>query len=119
MTRRPPRSTRTDTLFPYTTLFRSPARRPAAQGTRDRLPGPRPRELKEAPVSTKPLVQATGRRKRAVARIRLRPGSGNVTVNGKAVKVYFPTDALPRLALAPVAVAGAEENYDITRKSAV
>src|SRR3546814_7005049 len=28
MTRRPPRSTRTDTLFPYTTLFRSPRRRP-------------------------------------------------------------------------------------------
>src|SRR3546814_7033883 len=28
MIRRPPRSTRTDTLFPYTTLFRSPARRP-------------------------------------------------------------------------------------------
>src|SRR3546814_1474923 len=30
MIRRPPRSTRTDTLFPYTTLCRSPARRPAA-----------------------------------------------------------------------------------------
>src|SRR3546814_20848753 len=29
MIRRPPRSTRTDTLFPYTTLFRSPAARPA------------------------------------------------------------------------------------------
>src|SRR3546814_7359375 len=29
MNRRPPRSTRTDTLFPYTTLFRSPLRRPA------------------------------------------------------------------------------------------
>src|SRR3546814_7053319 len=29
MIRRPPRSTRTDTLFPYTTLFRSPARRVA------------------------------------------------------------------------------------------
>ena len=36
-------------------------------------------------MSTKPLVQATGRRKRAIARIRLRPGSGNVTVNGKEV----------------------------------
>ena len=64
-------------------------------------------------MSTKPLVQATGRRKRAVARIRLRPGSGTVTVNGKDVKVYFPTDALQSLALAPVAVAEAEEHYDI------
>src|SRR3546814_13063463 len=37
MIRRPPRSTRTDTLFPYTTLFRSnplPARHPAARGER-------------------------------------------------------------------------------------
>src|SRR3546814_1643220 len=33
MIRRPPRSTRTDTLFPYTTLFRSPARRWPAMGT--------------------------------------------------------------------------------------
>src|SRR3546814_5221240 len=37
MTRRPPRSTRTDTLFPYTTLFRSPAcvraRKPSARGS--------------------------------------------------------------------------------------
>src|SRR3546814_11527939 len=37
MIRRPPRSTRTDTLFPYTTLFRSPARTPCAS----RLPSSR------------------------------------------------------------------------------
>ena len=64
-------------------------------------------------MSTKPLVQATGRRKRAIARIRLRPGSGNVTVNGKDVKVYFPTDALQSMALAPLVVAEASEHYDV------
>ena len=32
---------------------------------------------------TPPLVQATGRRKRAVARVRVRPGQGRVTVNGR------------------------------------
>src|SRR3546814_13644579 len=44
MIRRPPRSTRTDTLFPYTTLFRSPGRgrqahrqRPVPPGARDRF----------------------------------------------------------------------------------
>src|SRR3546814_8446712 len=36
MIRRPPRSTRTDTLFPYTTLFRSPRRRRASARRRDR-----------------------------------------------------------------------------------
>jgi small subunit ribosomal protein S9 len=35
----------------------------------------------------------TGRRKTAVARVFLRPGSGNITVNGRAVENYFPTAA--------------------------
>ena len=64
-------------------------------------------------MSTKPLVQATGRRKRASARVMLRPGTGTVTINGKDVKAYFPTDALQSLALAPLAVAEAEEHYDV------
>src|SRR3546814_939519 len=38
MIRRPPRSTRTDTLFPYTTLFRSGSRLSAVGGSRDRRP---------------------------------------------------------------------------------
>jgi small subunit ribosomal protein S9 len=64
-------------------------------------------------LSTAPLVQATGRRKRAVARVRLRPGSGNVTINGKDVAVYFPTEAQRSLALAPLHVAEALEHYDV------
>jgi small subunit ribosomal protein S9 len=35
----------------------------------------------------------TGRRKRAVARVFLRPGSGNITVNGRPFENYFPTEA--------------------------
>src|SRR3546814_10829859 len=52
MTRRPPRSTRTDTLFPYTTLFRSHLHRrprrhpPAAEGPRHRLRVPELRALR-------------------------------------------------------------------------
>ena len=64
-------------------------------------------------MSTKPLVQATGRRTRAIARVMLRPGTGTVTINGKDVKAYFPTDALQSLALAPLAVTEAEEHYDV------
>jgi small subunit ribosomal protein S9 len=37
----------------------------------------------------KPLIQTTGRRKEAVARVRLRPGSGNVVINGRPVEQYF------------------------------
>jgi len=35
----------------------------------------------------------TGRRKTAIARIFLRPGSGNITVNGRTVENYFPSEA--------------------------
>src|SRR3546814_1516172 len=45
MIRRPPRSTRTDTLFPYTTLFRSPAASPAP------APAPPPKSEAAAPVA--------------------------------------------------------------------
>ena len=39
-----------------------------------------------------PLVQATGRRKRAVARVRVRHGSGQITVNNRPVEAYFPNE---------------------------
>jgi small subunit ribosomal protein S9 len=38
-----------------------------------------------------PLVQSTGRRKQAVARVRFRPGTGVITVNGRSIEEYFPT----------------------------
>ena len=38
----------------------------------------------------KPLVQSTGRRKEAVARVRIRAGSGQVTVNKRPLESYFP-----------------------------
>jgi small subunit ribosomal protein S9 len=39
----------------------------------------------------KPLIQSTGRRKAAVARVRLRPGDGTVVVNGRPIDEYFPS----------------------------
>src|SRR6056297_1328737 len=70
--RRPPRSTRTDTLFPYTTLFRSCDPRPAAGGT----PPPR-----FAPLSPRPRVTAKpGRRQTA-------PGADAASVRGADLAV--------------------------------
>jgi len=60
-----------------------------------------------------PLTQSTGRRKRAVARARLRPGTGVVTVNGRPFDVFFPTDAQRMVVSEPLRVAEAEETYDI------
>ena len=62
---------------------------------------------------TAPLTQTTGRRKRSVARARLRPGTGNITINGKTFAEYFPTDAQRMVVNEPLRVAEAEESYDI------
>ena len=62
---------------------------------------------------SKPLVQTTGRRKEAVARARLRPGTGVVTVNGRAFDNYFPTATSRMVVSEPLRVTDHEETYDV------
>ena len=62
---------------------------------------------------TTPLTQTTGRRKRAVARVRFRNGSGTVTVNGRPVDEFFPTKVQVEALLEPLAVTETSESYDI------
>ncbi len=61
----------------------------------------------------KPLVQSTGRRKQAVARVRLVPGSGKITVNGREFEAYFPSAVQRVIATEPLRVAGVETQYDV------
>ena len=62
---------------------------------------------------TKPLVQSTGRRKEAVARVRLRPGTGKVTVNTRTFEDYFPMATQRMLVTEALRVTNLEEAYDI------
>ena len=62
---------------------------------------------------TTPLTQTTGRRKRAVARVRFRTGSGTVTVNGRPVDEFFPSKVQVEALLEPLAVTETSESYDI------
>lgn len=55
-----------------------------------------------------------GRRKAAVARVVLKPGTGIITVNGKDYKDYFPLDFIQRKIEAPLAVVEATGKFDIT-----
>ena len=64
-------------------------------------------------MATKPLTQTTGRRKEAVARARLRQGTGQLTINGRAFDVYFPTAAQRMVVSEPLRVAEVAEAYDI------
>ena len=62
---------------------------------------------------SKPLVQSTGRRKEAVARVRLRPGSGKVVINGRPFEDYFPMPTHRMIASEALRVANVEEAYDV------
>jgi len=63
---------------------------------------------------TAPLTQTTGRRKRAVARASLRPGTGQFTINGKSLEAYFPTDAAQMVVAEPMNVTETRESYDVS-----
>ncbi len=64
----------------------------------------------------KPLVQATGRRKSSVARVRLYEGTGEFVLNGRSLEDYFPQLALRLRVLDPLKVAELEGHYDIHAK---
>ncbi|MCB1249719.1 MAG: 30S ribosomal protein S9 [Acidimicrobiales bacterium] len=62
---------------------------------------------------TKPLIQSTGRRKRAIARVRFRPGTGKITVNRRDIGEYFPTETQRMIITEPLRVTEQTEAYDI------
>ncbi len=56
---------------------------------------------------------ATGKRKDAVARVWIKPGSGKVTVNGKELNTYFARPVLQMVLNQPFEVAGVEGEFDV------
>ena len=66
-----------------------------------------PREIVTAPGA------ATGRRKEAIARVRLVPGSGRWVVNGRALDVYFPNKVHQQLVNEPFVTLGAVDRFDV------
>jgi len=64
----------------------------------------------------KPIVQATGRRKSSVARVRLYEGAGTFKLNDRSLENYFPQPALRMRVLEPLKIAEAEGRYDVHAK---
>jgi len=64
-------------------------------------------------MKTSDVVLATGRRKCAVARVRLTPGSGNIVVNGKAMAEYFASESLCGFVNQVFAVSETAGKFDI------
>jgi small subunit ribosomal protein S9 len=61
----------------------------------------------------KPLVQSTGRRKAAIARVRLRPGQGAIVVNRRPVEDYFPSATHRMVLTEPLRVVDKATEYDV------
>jgi len=62
---------------------------------------------------SKPLIQTTGRRKEAVARVRLRPGTGKIIVNGRDFASYFPILTHQVIATEPLRLTQTGDVYDV------
>ncbi len=60
-----------------------------------------------------PLVQTTGRRKAAIARVRVREGSGTITVNKRTVEDFFPSETHRMILAEPLRLTELSEAYDI------
>jgi len=59
------------------------------------------------------MIHSIGRRKTSIARVYLEPGTGNITVNSRDFKQYFPTGPLQYIVTQAQGVIGAKENFDV------
>ena len=64
-------------------------------------------------TSAKPYFYGTGRRKKSVARVRLYPGTGNITINGRDVDDYFGLETLKLVMNQPFEVTETMGKYDV------
>ncbi len=69
--------------------------------------------LREKQIDAQGRAYATGRRKDAVARVWIKPGTGKITVNGRDQEVYFARPTLRLVINQPFGVAGREGQYDV------
>jgi len=68
---------------------------------------------KKAVNKQKEQIWGTGRRKKAIARVRIMPGEGKITVNKEDVKDYFKLETLITIVKQPLTLVGAENKFDV------
>ena len=61
-----------------------------------------------------PVSVATGKRKRAIARVRLTPGTGNMLVNGRTLEDYFPRESSRMVIMQPFETISGVGRYDVS-----
>ena len=60
-----------------------------------------------------PYFYGTGRRKKSVARVRVYPGTGKITINDRDIDNYFGLETLKLIVRQPLTLTGTEEKFDI------
>ncbi|MBB5686426.1 30S ribosomal protein S9 [Sphingobium boeckii] len=85
----------------------------AAEEAAPEAPYVEPMPLREQIIDAQGRAYATGRRKDAVARVWIKPGSGKITVNGRDQEVYFARPTLRLVLNQPFGIAGREGAYDV------
>ena len=55
----------------------------------------------------------TGRRKKAIARVRLIPGEGNITINKRTFEDYFPVDTMRMIVEQPLVLTATKDKFDV------
>ena len=69
--------------------------------------------IEEDYTSAKPYFYGTGRRKFSIARVRLVPGSGDISINGRNIDDYFGIETLKMIVRQPFAITGTDGKFDI------
>jgi small subunit ribosomal protein S9 len=85
----------------------------AADDTPPPPPPPEPMPLREQVIDKHGRAYATGRRKDAVARVWLKPGSGKIVVNGREQETYFARPTLRLVINQPFDVSDRRDQYDV------
>ena len=67
-------------------------------------------------MATEERSLGTGRRKEAVARVRVTPGTGRFDLNGRTLEEYFPTRAHRMVVMSPIRVAEKEKEIDVVAR---
>ena len=62
---------------------------------------------------SKPLTQTTGRRKEAIARVRIRPGNGTIRINDRPIEDYFPAATHRMIVSEPLRLTNTIDVYDV------
>jgi small subunit ribosomal protein S9 len=79
-------------------------------------PEPAPEPMTVLELAADARYRATGKRKRAVARVILKPGTGTYTVNGRELDAFFPRPTLQTIARQPLQAVGQAERMDVVAK---